>query len=118
MTQPTPADPYDSTDLPTGPGAAAILAAGVGAMAVGLLSFAVDVMPGLKTAFAVWKASGPLSGVSSLAVIVWLAAWLVLHSIWRRRNVGMSRVNAAAFVMLAAGLLLTFPPFVDLLQGK
>jgi hypothetical protein len=27
-------------------------------------------------------------------------------------------VNAAAFVFLAVGLLLTFPPFEDLLLGK
>jgi hypothetical protein len=30
----------------------------------------------------------------------------------------MTKVNAAAFVFLAAGLLLTFPPFEDILLGK
>jgi hypothetical protein len=28
------------------------------------------------------------------------------------------RVNVAAFTMLIASILLTFPPFMDLLQGK
>jgi len=32
--------------------------------------------------------------------------------------VAMRRVNMAAFVLLAIGLLLTFPPFGDLLLGK
>jgi hypothetical protein len=30
----------------------------------------------------------------------------------------MGGINVAAFALLAAGFLLTFPPFMDLLQGK
>jgi hypothetical protein len=30
----------------------------------------------------------------------------------------MMKVNVASFVLLAVGLLLTFPPFMDLVQGK
>ena len=104
--------------LPSGPGAAAILAAGVGALAMGALAFAGDAVPAVKSALVLWKPSGPLSGVSTAAVLVWGLAWLVLHAIWRRRDVKLGPVNAAAFAMLLAALLLTFPPFMDLLQGK
>jgi len=30
----------------------------------------------------------------------------------------MAKVNLAAFVLLAVGMLLTFPPVMDLIQGK
>ena len=36
----------------------------------------------------------------------------------RHAILALGRVTAAAFVLLALGVLLTFPPFMDLLQGK
>jgi hypothetical protein len=30
----------------------------------------------------------------------------------------MAKINIAAFALLLVGFLLTFPPFMDLLQGK
>ena len=52
------------------------------------------------------------------AIGVWLLAWYGLSKRWRSRDVNAGRVNAASFAMLAAALLLTFPPFIDVLQGK
>ena len=34
------------------------------------------------------------------------------------KGLGVGKVNATAFLLLALGILLTFPPFADLLQGK
>jgi hypothetical protein len=104
--------------LPNGPGAAAILAAAIGSLALGVFSFAGAVWPAARSAFIIWNPSGPLSGVSTSAVGVWLAAWLLLSMMWSARNVNLVRVNLASFMMLGTGLLLTFPPFMDLLQGK
>jgi uncharacterized membrane protein YkgB len=53
-----------------------------------------------------------------VAIIVWLVAWLVLHRMWRTRAIAMGGINVAAFTLLLVGFLLTFPPFMDLLQGK
>lgn len=114
MTQP----PHDPGFPPNGPGAAAILAAGVGSLALGVFAFAGDAAPPLKALLTLWPPSGPLSGVSTAAVLVWLGAWLALDRLWRRREVDLARVNTAAFLMLGGGLLLTFPPFMDLLQGR
>jgi hypothetical protein len=118
MTRPQPRPDHDPGEIPNGPGAAAILAAGLGSLALGIFAFAGDAAPPLKAAFTLWPPSGPLSGVSTAAILVWIGAWLVLGRRWRRREVDLARVNAAAFVMLGGGLLLTFPPFMDLLQGK
>jgi hypothetical protein len=104
--------------LPNGPGAAAILAAGIGSFALGVFAFAGDASPRVLQAFNFWNPSGPLSGVTLCAVVVWLLAWYGISRIWASRNVNLVWVNAAAFLMLIAGLLLTFPPFMDLLQGK
>lgn len=66
----------------------------------------------------VYPPTGPLSGVSTLAILVWLATWFVLAKRWRTKTVAIAKVNATAFLLLAFGILLTFPPFADLLQGK
>ena len=104
--------------LPNGPGAAAILSAGIGSGALGLFAFAGDASPAIGHFLIIWPPSGPLSGVTLATVVVWLLAWFVLSRRWRTRDVNLPRVNVAAFAMLFAGLLLTFPPFMDLLQGK
>lgn len=104
--------------LRSGPGAAAILAAGLGSLALGVFAFVGDAWPAVRRAFIVWPPTGPLSGVTVAAIAVWLAAWLALSRLWRAHDINLARVNAAAFLMLIAGLLLTFPPFMDLLQGK
>ncbi len=109
-------EPLDS--LSNGPGAAAILAAGLGSLALGVFALAGDASPPIRLALNVWNPTGPLSGVTTGAVIVWLVAWFALARAWGRRSVNLARVNTAAFIMLIAGLLLTFPPFMDLLQGK
>ena len=105
-------------DLPNGPGGAAILAAGIGCAAMGILAFAGDASGAIGKALNFYNPTGTLSGVTTLAIIVWLVAWVVLGRLWQASTVSMAKVNAAAFVLLAVGFLLTFPPFMDLLQGK
>jgi hypothetical protein len=119
----SPASARESTaeaadNLPNGSGAAAILAAGIGSLALGIFAFAGDASPAILHAFNFWNPTGPLSGVTSSAIVIWLVAWSLLSRQWARSSVNLARVNSAAFVMLIAGLLLTFPPFMDLLQGK
>ena len=104
--------------LPTGPGAAAILAAGIGSLALGLGAFAADAVPAIANAFNFWAPTGALSGVTLTAIAVWLVSWFGLSRRWGSRNVSLTGVNVAAFAMLVASLLLTFPPFMDLLRGK
>jgi hypothetical protein len=104
--------------IPNGPAAAAIMAAGIGCFALGMLSFVTDALPDVRRALIIWNPSGPLSGVSTAVILVWAAAWLVLSALWGRRELNLARVNLIAFVMLAVGMVLTFPPFADLLLGK
>ena len=105
----------NSAVLPNGPGAAAILAAGAGSLVLALLAIITDKVNAIKTAMIFWKPTGPLSGVTTCAILVWLAVWFVLDRVWTRRNVALGKVTKLAIVLLLLALLLTFPPVADLL---
>jgi hypothetical protein len=104
-----------ATALTNGSGAAAILAAGIGAFALGVLAILADQMTSLKNTMIFYKPTGPLSGVTTTAILIWLVAWGILEWRWRNRTIAIRRTNAIALVLLCLGLLLTFPPFADLL---
>lgn len=104
--------------LPNGPAAAAILSAGIGCAGLGLLAVIADASKPIARGLTFYLPTGPLSGVSSVAILLWLAAWFVLARRWRAKSVAIVKVNATAFLLLALGLLLTFPPFADLLHGR
>ncbi len=108
----------DADTIPNGAGGAAILAAGIGCAAIGVLAFAGDASDAIGKALNFYNPTGTLSGVTTLGIIIWLVSWFALNRLWRARTVNMVIVNVAAFALLAVGFLLTFPPFMDLLQGK
>ena len=114
-----PQEPTSSgNSIPNGLGGAAILAAGIGCGAVGILAFAGDASDAIGKALNIYNPTGTLSGVTTVAIIVWLVTWFALSRRWRERSVSMIKINTAAFALLIVGFLLTFPPFIDLLQGK
>ena len=102
------------TIRPNGAGAAAILAAGIGAFLVAVIAILADQSAAIKSAMIFSKPTGPLSGVTTCAIALWLASWVVLHLRWSNRSVALAGVNAVAFALLILGLLLTFPPIADL----
>jgi hypothetical protein len=104
--------------IPNGPGAAAILAAGIGCAAIGILAFGAEASRPFANLLNFYNPTGPLSGKTTVAIIVWLVAWIVLSSLWRRKTVAVGAVNLAAFILLGIGFLLTFPPFWALFLGS
>ena len=112
------AERTDIDALPNGPAGAAILAAGIGCGTLGVLAFAADASGAIGRLLNIYNPTGTLSGVTTGAIIVWLVTWLALNRLWRTRTVALGKVNVAAFALLVVGFLLTFPPFMDLLQGK
>ena len=113
----SPANPSTSPkvrDFPNGGGAAAVLAAGIASFIVAVFAILADNVPAIKSAMIFYKPTGPLSGVTTCAIVVWLLVWLILHRQWQDRMVAMGRVRAAALILLLLGVLLTFPPIADL----
>jgi len=102
----------------SGPGAAAVLAAAIAGFALGVLALAADAIPALARILNFWNLTGPLSGVTDIAIIAWFVSWFALSRRWVGRNPNLQRVNLAAALLLVGGLLLTFPPVMDLLQDK
>jgi hypothetical protein len=111
-------DKLVATPPANGLGAAALVAASIGVFLLGVLAVAGDALPTLARALTFWKPTGPLSGVTDIAVIGWLISWGVLARLWMRRNLPLRWINLAAALLFTVGLLLTFPPFMDFLQGR
>jgi len=99
--------------LPNGPAAAAILSAGLGSAVIGLLTTGAVISTGLKSALNWWGPAGPLSGKTGVGVITWLVSWIVLHTLWKDEDVAFVRVLVVTLVLLALGLLMTFPPVFE-----
>ena len=60
---------------------AAMVAAGVGSAALGVLTTLAELSPGLKNILNFYDPVGPLSGKTTVAVIIWLIAWYALAKI-------------------------------------
>lgn len=100
--------------MTTGPAAAAFVAAGIGCFALGVFTTLAEVSVGIKNVLNWWDPAGPLAGKTSMAVIVWLIAWAALHIFWKERTNGFGGMFALSMVLLALGVLGTFPTFFQL----
>ena len=101
-------------ERPNGLAAAALLAGGIGAFAIGLMTVLAEASAAIKNALVFYKPAGPLSGKTTVAVALWLIAWAVLASRWKDKEVDFDRAAMWGFVFLGLGLVATFPPFFDL----
>ena len=93
---------------------AAMVAAGIGCAAVGVLTTLAEVSPGLKNVLNFYDPVGPLSGKTTVAVIVWLIAWYALARRWSARPPVMTSALVATFVLIGVGFVGTFPLFFEL----
>ncbi|MGH9595987.1 MAG: hypothetical protein ACRD3K_04225 [Edaphobacter sp.] len=111
---PTPSHPLHTPTMQNGSGAAAILSASIGCLTLAILSIAAAASSSLKAILTFYKPTGPLSGVTTVAILVWLVTWAILDWRWKRTTLAMARINIAAFVLLVLAFLLTFPPIANL----
>jgi hypothetical protein len=119
--------PYDTSgaevgnitypDKPEGPIAAAILAAGIGALTLGVVTTLTEASAPISKALNWNAAVGPLSGKTTISVAVWLVAWLILHLVYRRRPFETQRALIIAMILIGLGVLGTFPLFFQLFEA-
>ena len=101
---------------PNGPVAAAFIAAGIASLVLGIFvtlnEFSPDISNFLKfdANFGLGKGVGPLSGKVGMAVIAYAISWVVLHFMWRRREMNFRNVLLASLILVGLGFALTFPP--------
>lgn len=102
---------FEFTDKPEGPIAAAILAGGIGCLALGVFTTLAEASSGIKDWLQWNDRVGPLSGKTGMAVIVWLVAWAVLHVVYRAKPFETRRAMVIALILVALGAVGTFPTF-------
>jgi hypothetical protein len=110
----TPTTPTASPTLTNGSGAAALLSAAIGSFALAVLAIAGDKSATIKSCLIFYKPTGPLSGVTTTAMLLWLATWAILELRWRKKSVALTPICATALVLLVLSIALTFPTIADL----
>jgi len=115
MSAPHNAMTPETPPLTNGSGTAAIFSSGVGCFVLAVLAILGDKSALVKGGLAFYKPTGPLSGVTTVAILVWLFTWGILDWRWRKKTVAARRISAMAVALLALSLILTFPPVADLL---
>jgi hypothetical protein len=100
-------------DPANGAAMASVLSAGIGAFAMGATVLVNEA--GIFAAPTLYAPAGGVSGRTTLATIVWLVAWGVLHSRWKAREMAPSSIYQVTVVLIALGVLATLPPVWGLL---
>lgn len=102
---------------PNGPVAAVMLATGIGALVLGLLTWLAVISEGLKDFLELDVEVGPLSGKTTFAVVAFLVSWGALHLALRDRQIPWRTAIVATVVLIAIALVLTFPPFFEAFES-
>jgi len=103
-----------SIGRPLGPMAAVFIAAGVASLVLGVLTTLSEASKSIASALEWSKAVGSLSGKSIITTAVFFGVWAILAAVWRGKSPAPGKVFWIAGILVAAGLLMTFPIFFDL----
>lgn len=104
----------DRTD---GPGAAVMLAAGIGVFVLGLLTVLAVASGGIKDFLGSWAGDagvGPLAGKTTIASIAFLGSWAAFGFAWKDKHIDIKKMFWIGLVLGSLGAVGTFPPFFEL----
>ena len=107
------AEELDIVERPNGPAAAAMLAAGVGALVLGVLTTWAEASASFKEDLQFQDRVGPLSGKTTVAGIAFVVAWVLLAPLLWRRNLPWAVPLVVLMLLLAGGFVGTFPEFFE-----
>ncbi len=102
--------------ITNGRAAAAVLAAGVGCFAMGMFTTLKAASKTIKGFYVFHFPTGELSGISTLAVLVWLIFWVAMHMSWKDRQKDFRKIFIVTLVLVGLGLVGTFPPFFEMFK--
>lgn len=106
----TPADTDEGPARIDGAPAASLIAAGIGAVTLGVFITLAEASTGIKDWLQWNDRVGPLSGKTILAVIAYLASFVIFGFLWKDRSFALKPIVVVAGILVALGLLFTFPP--------
>ena len=100
-------------ERPDGPGAAAMMAAGIGIFVTGLFTLiseaSVPIHDWLES-LEFGRGVGPLAGKTILGTVGFFASWIVLGMAWRTKELDLRRWFWIALTLGVVGAVLMFPP--------
>jgi hypothetical protein len=108
----------DVVEKPLGPVVAAMIAGGVGSFVLGLMTTLNEASESVHGALEWSEPVGPLSGKTGVAVIAWLIAWPILHVVFRGRGTTLKTAFTITMILVALGVLGTFPTFFEAFAGE
>lgn len=107
-------------DKPDGPGAAAMLAAGIGIFILGLFTTLNEASEGINDfldGFGGETGVGPLAGKVIMASFAFFLSWLVFGFIWKDKEVDIKKIFWTGLAFGIGGAILTFPPVFEAFAG-
>jgi hypothetical protein len=97
---------------------AAILAAGLGCFALGVL---IDLGEGTKffsKALNFYDPVGNLSGKTTVGIFFWLIAWAILHARWKNQTIqATGKIMALTLVLVLLAIIASCPLFFGLFSA-
>lgn len=103
-----------ATSSDVGAAQAAMLSAAIGCATLGIMVILAMASEAWKQALDWWAPVGPLSGKTSVAVLVWLVTWAILSLRWRTSAPSFRSTWWWTLLGIAVGFLGTFPPVFEL----
>lgn len=100
-----------SAKTAVGVASAAFVSSGIGCLVIGLMVTGAEMSAGLRSALIWSNPVGPLSGKTGVGVIAWIVSWVILHTLWKDKEMEFGKIFTVTLILIALGFLLTFPPF-------
>ena len=94
--------------------AAAMLAAGIGSLVLGLMTILCENISAFGNFFNFINAVGNLTGKTWMAILAWLISWAILANKWGDQEVDFGKIYRVTLILVGLGLLGTFPPIFGL----
>jgi len=111
----------NTTKKPTGIAAAALLAVSLGTLTLAVSHLVAEFSPAGKNWVHAWgkawmpgaQGIGPYSGKETLALVAWLASWILLHLWMRRRDVNLAAAGTLFLIGIGLATTLLWPPATE-----
>ena len=112
------AEHLEIVEKPNGPAAAALLAAGIGSLMLGILTVLNEASQGIHDFLELDTGVGALSGKTAFAVAAYIIAWVILAPAMWRRSLAWTPVLTLSALLIAGGFVGTFPEFFKLFASE
>jgi hypothetical protein len=118
ISSPAKVEEKASAKTAIGVASAAFVSSGIGCLVIGLMVTAAEMSAGFSNALNWYNPAGPLTGKTGVGVIVWLVSWVILHTMWKDKEVEFGKAFTVTLILIALGFLLTFPPIFTLFAAE